>query len=224
MAKINPEISQLFLKEIRSQSATTLDIEGIRIKTCPNVFPPQSSFSQSSERLNELFSNIRDKRILDMGTGTGFQAIQAAKQGAAMVIAVDINPQAVQCAIENAALNDVSHKVSVLESDLFEKISPNDRFDVIIANLPIVDFPVEGIVESALYDPDFQIHKRFLAAAKQYLYADGYIVMTHINFKGPTDFAEFEQLLNSNDYHVAHYLDIENMGFTWRLYRIKIST
>ena len=46
-------------------------------------------------------------RVLDLGCGSGILAIGAAKLGAVHVLAVDIDPVAVQITAENAALNGV---------------------------------------------------------------------------------------------------------------------
>src|SRR4051812_5233761 len=159
MSSVNPEISQKFLEEIKNQSSKVVEIEGVKIKTCKNVFPPQSIFSKTSEKLHTIFGNMKGKKVLDMGTGTGVQAIQASIAGAKEVLAVDLNPEAVACAKENIALNSIKN-IQVLESDLFSNI-PVTKFDIIIANLPITDFPIYGKVESALYDPGYVIHKRF---------------------------------------------------------------
>jgi len=59
--------------------------------------------------------------VLDMGTGSGIQAIVAAAT-AARVVAIDINPEAVRLARENALANGVADKVTVLEGDLFEPL------------------------------------------------------------------------------------------------------
>jgi len=50
------------------------------------------------------------ERVLDMGTGSGVNAILAATKGA-QVLAVDINPRAVEAARANAQGNGVAHKV-----------------------------------------------------------------------------------------------------------------
>lgn len=71
------------------------------------------------------------QRLLDMGTGSGIVALHAAKIGSS-VTAVDINPNAVQCARSNALRNDL--KMDVVEGDLFEKVP--GLFDVIVFNPP----------------------------------------------------------------------------------------
>jgi ribosomal protein L11 methyltransferase len=51
--------------------------------------------------------------VLDLGTGSGVLSIAAAKQGAAAVLALDIDPLAVDAARENVAENGVEHIVRV---------------------------------------------------------------------------------------------------------------
>ncbi len=220
MNKVNPQISQDFLNEIKNQTSEVLEVEGLKIKTCKGVFPPRSVFSHSSEKLHTVFGNLKNLDVLDMGTGTGVQAIQAVKDGAESVVAVDINPQAVLCAQENCRLNNVSDKVRVFESDLFSQISDQNVFDVIIANLPITDFPIEGIVEATLYDPDYKIHKQFLTDAPRYLKKGGVIIMTHINFKGDHDFQDFEKMLADYHFKPERFIEIDAAGYKWRMYRI----
>lgn len=224
MDKINPEITQKFLEEIKNQPSVIIDVEGLKIKTAPNVFPPRSNFSESSEKLHELFGSLNGLRVLDVGTGTGVQAIQAAKSGAKEVVALDINPDAVACAKENIKLNNVADNIKIIESDLFSGLNNSEQFNFIIANLPVTDFPLEGKAEAALYDPEYKVHKKFLSEAKTYLSDDGAIVLTHINFKGKGDFEEFEDMIKEFGYSVEKYIEIDNSGYSWRLYRIKLSS
>lgn len=71
------------------------------------------------------------QRLLEMGAGSGFVALHAAKEGAT-VTAVDINPHAVDCVRRNALKNDL--KVEVVRSDLFESVP--GIFDTIVFNPP----------------------------------------------------------------------------------------
>ncbi|WP_339651443.1 class I SAM-dependent methyltransferase [Halopseudomonas pelagia] len=51
---------------------------------------------------------VRDKRVLDFGSGSGIVAIACAKAGAQQTIACDIDPQAQMASALNAQLNGVS--------------------------------------------------------------------------------------------------------------------
>ena len=67
--------------------------------------------------------------ILDYGCGSGILAIAAAKLGAAEVLGVDIDPQAVTAAISNAEQNEVSARFA--DSSLEIK----GQFDIVVANI-----------------------------------------------------------------------------------------
>ena len=71
--------------------------------------------------------------MLDIGTGSGILAIAALKLGAAVAEGVDIDPVAVRTAGENAALNGVQDKLTVLVGDLSDKAS--GKYDIITANI-----------------------------------------------------------------------------------------
>ena len=73
------------------------------------------------------------ERVLDIGTGSGILAIAALKLGAGSAEGVDIDPVAVRTAGENAALNGVADKLTVLVGDLSDKAS--GRYDIITANI-----------------------------------------------------------------------------------------
>lgn len=67
--------------------------------------------------------------ILDYGCGSGILAIAAAKLGAADVLGVDIDPQAVSAAVSNAERNKVSARFA--DSSLEIK----GQFDIVVANI-----------------------------------------------------------------------------------------
>ncbi|MFI5359983.1 MAG: 50S ribosomal protein L11 methyltransferase [Halanaerobiales bacterium] len=77
--------------------------------------------------------NLQGKRMLDIGTGTGILAIVAAQLGIEDIVAVDIDPVAVEAARENIRINQVADKVQVLQGDMTEKVT--GKFSIITANL-----------------------------------------------------------------------------------------
>lgn len=76
---------------------------------------------------------------LDMGTGSGFHAILMAST-ASRVVAVDVDPEAVETARLNAALNWVDQRVDVRCGSLFGPVEA-ERFDLVVANLPWLVIP-----------------------------------------------------------------------------------
>jgi release factor glutamine methyltransferase len=98
------------------------------------VFNPTDYYS------SEIFADfilklgrLDNKHILDLGCGSGIISIFSASVGAEC-IAADVNPAAVKSAKENAALNGFSHKIKVIESDLFCNV--DESYDLIFFNPP----------------------------------------------------------------------------------------
>lgn len=78
--------------------------------------------------------DVRDRVVLDAGTGSGVLAIAAAKLGAREVAAFDVDPDAIDSARENVALNasGVPGCIRVGVGDLRESRAPGD---ILLANL-----------------------------------------------------------------------------------------
>jgi ribosomal protein L11 methyltransferase len=84
-------------------------------------------------------ADIAGKRVIDYGCGSGILAIAAAKLGASVVSAVDIDPQALIATRDNAERNGVAHLIT-------PELVENARLmpaDVLLAN--ILAGPLESL-------------------------------------------------------------------------------
>lgn len=69
--------------------------------------------------LRALEKNISGgEEVIDVGTGSGILAVGAMLLGAKSVLALDLDPVAVESARENVALNKLESSITVKESDL----------------------------------------------------------------------------------------------------------
>jgi len=91
--------------------------------------------AEDSFLLAEKMTVEEDDAFLDMGTGCGILAVLAAEK-AKSVVAVDINPYAIECAIKNAEMNGARERIEFRHGDLFQPIKPNERFSLILFNAP----------------------------------------------------------------------------------------
>jgi len=119
---------------------------------------------------------------LDMGCGSGIQAINLALKGARSVIAADINARALKDTEMNAARFGLSPRISAVRSDLFSALRGR-KFDIIAFNPPYV--PGDGI---ELRDVDGgkngrEVIDRFLAEFAKHLNRDGecYLLQSSLN-------------------------------------------
>ena len=103
------------------------------------ILDPGLAFGTGGHETTNLCLEVLDERVkggervLDIGTGSGILAIAALKLGAAVTEGVDIDPVAIRTAGENAALNGVADKLTVLVGDLSDKAS--GKYDIITANI-----------------------------------------------------------------------------------------
>jgi release factor glutamine methyltransferase len=117
--------------------------------------------------------------VLDVGTGTGIQAFAAAPT-AKKVIAVDVNPEAIDyCnnAMQVSDLQNIEFRVSDLLSNVKEK------FDLIIFNppyLPEAEFDKKNDVTGGKHG--WETIERFMKEAKPHLNAGGKILMVFSSF------------------------------------------
>lgn len=109
-------------------------------------------------------------RVLDMGTGSGVNAILAAST-AQDVVAVDINPHAVAAAQLNAERNQVAERITVCHSDVFSAV--RGRFDLIIFDPPFRWFAPRDLLEAATSDEDYRALTTFFRQAREHLTRTG---------------------------------------------------
>ncbi len=83
------------------------------------------------------------RRILDLCTGSGIQALLAVGTGAE-VLGIDNNPRALAFSRFNRALNGLGGAPRFAEGDLYGPCSTGERFDRITANPPYVPTPDEA--------------------------------------------------------------------------------
>ncbi len=102
------------------------------------VIEPKMSFGtghhETTYMMLKLLLNepVANKRVLDMGCGTGVLAILAGKMGASYVEAIDIDSWCYENALENVNRNNCNNIV-VKQGDA--KLLSGSSFDVILANI-----------------------------------------------------------------------------------------
>ena len=75
--------------------------------------------------------NLKQKSVLDFGTGTGVLAILACKMGAESVLAIDSDELSIDNARENVAINGCE----AVQIEFSDSLSGTGRFDIILANI-----------------------------------------------------------------------------------------
>ena len=102
------------------------------------VIHPKMSFGTAHHETTALIidilldKDVRGKKVLDMGCGTGVLAILASMKGAAHITAIDNDEWAYTNALENCSLN---HRENIRVEMGDERLLGDETFDLILANI-----------------------------------------------------------------------------------------
>lgn len=161
--------TQWYLKKER-----TFQYRDISVTVMPGVFHP--GFFYSTKFLLEFLEQqqLKGKRLLELGCGSGLISIVSAKRGA-NVTASDISAGAIDNTRRNVAKNKVA--VSVIHSDLFNSI-PKQTFDVIVINPPYyAKDPVNDAQYAWYCGKDFEYFRKLFGSIASYIDKSSLVIM-----------------------------------------------
>ncbi|MBW8800574.1 MAG: methyltransferase [Streptomyces sp.] len=151
----------------------------------PGVYRPQTDTGLLGRALRRERITHRTE-VLDLGTGSGALAVEAARLGA-RVTAVDISWRALAAAWCNALLN--GQTIRVRHGDLASAV-PGRRFDLVVTNPPYVpappaDGPPRGRARAWDAGPDGRLLiDRICTTAPAVLRPAGRLLMVHSHLSG----------------------------------------
>ena len=179
---------------------------------------------------------FKGKKVLDLGTGTGILAIELARYGA-KVIAIDINPEA----IENIKLNilledsDIRNLIVVGISDLYKNIyeitNREQVFDYIFFNAPLLSSSNPNINDTNSFtDSNFQTSIQAIQELPKVLNKNGrayfLVCESQIKLKDVWTLSHIEEILPTNfrykltDFSVELY---KELGLAFSVIEIYLS-
>ena len=193
---------------------------GLPFSVGPGVLIPRPETEHLVEevvRLAGLFEqsapSIGMLSIADVGTGSGIIAVALAHAlPKARIAAVDLSPQALLVARENADRNRVTERIEFFEGDLLAPLSGR-RFSIIASNPPYV--PTGDLaslsIEVREHEPHtalfagadgLDVYRRLVPEAREYLLPGGWLVM-EIGYGQPD---AIETMLRSHGYGEVHFI------------------
>lgn len=90
------------------------------------------------DKAYEILSKISSPKVLEIGVGSGIISTMLAKKIPDIkIIAVDINPKALELSLQNALKHHVADKIEFRLSDMFENVQ-GEYFDMLVSNPPYI--------------------------------------------------------------------------------------
>lgn len=149
----------------------------------PEIFEDAVFFAEALRPL------VAGNRFLEIGSGTGLIAVEAARAGALRVLAIDLNGAAVENTRSNAARHGVADLVEVRAGDMFDPLHSEERFDVIFWNPPFIDAERDDSdpLEWAVFDPGYVAIGRYLKIGARHLAFGGSLLIGFSSTSGDRD-------------------------------------
>ena len=177
----------------------------IIIETSNDVYEPSDDSFLLADNLIAKSGDF----CLDVGCGSGILSVELAKRGCS-VVAIDVNPKALELTARNARLNGVGRAVEVRESDLFEKVP--EKFDFIVFNTPYLPVSDDGVLAKAWSGGEgFKVIHRFLSEVSDHLNEDGKFEilissLTKLDLGEYNDKFEFEKIASQKMFFEEIYI------------------
>jgi release factor glutamine methyltransferase len=178
----------------------------LTLKVTPAVLVPRPETETLIERALELKSADAACTVLDLGTGSGAIALAiAAERPGWRVTGVDISPQALEVAAQNALQLELP-RISWLLGCWFDAV-PLKRFDLIVANPPYIA-TADPALASLSAEPRIALHAgatglealaAIIAAAPLHLRSRGWLALEH----GATQALDVARLLERHGFAQA---------------------
>lgn len=166
--------------------------KGMVLDVPSDIYYPREDSLLLAKVLEKM--NLKAKKCLDIGCGSGLLSIILARQGAD-VTCTDINPIAVEVTEKNAKENSV--ELTALASDLFENVE--GKFNIIVFNPPYL--PEEKNEQKDItYSGGRRgrdVIERFIKDAEGYLENNGKVLLLISTLTGEN---EITKIFNKNGF------------------------
>ena len=115
---------------------------GLDLLVTPATLIPRPETAELVERINKPTQTLPEGKalkVLDVGTGSGCIAIALKKAHPSWsVTGIDISPEAIAIARENARRNNVEVNFQVVDIFDFNEKNPNPKYDIVVSNPPYI--------------------------------------------------------------------------------------
>jgi len=209
------ETTQPALARMRSHRTNyEVAVGDLTITVLPGVWSP--AYDWSGAFMIEKFPDVREKDVLEIGSGSGLISVHAARSGAKQVTSVDVNPEAVK----NTALNFSKHRIecgTAFLSNGFEEV--HGAFDVIVFNAPYHGCKPADFLEYACADEDYRSLRGFFHGVTSHLRPNGIVML---GFSESGDLSLCRSLIQAHHFRVLRELSEWKQGYNCMIFELAL--
>ncbi|MCL4110006.1 UNVERIFIED_CONTAM: hypothetical protein GTU68_038223 [Idotea baltica] len=192
----------------------------LELTVTPDVLIPRPETELLVEIALGKIEDVKNPKILDLGTGSGAIALAiASERKDATIIASDFSEAALEIAKNNAVDLKLNNQVTFIKSDWLENIKEKD-FDLILSNPPYIDPEDSHLSSTIRYEPyqalvadnkGMEDIETIISKSHPFLKKGGWLILEH----GFDQAKITNQLLTKNKYIEAkRHQDLNNK---WRV-------
>ena len=134
---LRPLVKRRAAREPLQYILGSVDFAGIRLAVDARALIPRPETEELADLLVQRLRDAPPACILDLGTGSGALALALAHAFPnAVVTATDASAEALDLARENAARNNLSERLTLLEGSWWDALPAETSFDLIVSNPP----------------------------------------------------------------------------------------
>lgn len=160
----------------------------LRFAVTPAVLIPRPETELVVMEAIRLAKTISTPRVVDVGTGSGVMAVTMARfVPAANVTAIDLSPDALAIAQQNAQTLGVASRIRFLQGDLLTPVA-GEMFDLVMSNPPYIPSEVMSTLSESVkkYEPQLaldggpgglQVIEKLANQAHGHLKPGGYLIL-----------------------------------------------
>lgn len=198
--------TQPALHRMRSHAgAYDVDVSGTSLLVLPGVWSP--AYDWSGRFHVEALPEVHGRDILEIGSGCGLISVFAVLRGARSVLAVDINPVAVEnTRINFERLGAAGIVACARVSDVFSNVE--GKFDLVIWNAPYHGSAPADMLERACADERYASLRKFFEGVADHLRPGG---MIQIGFSTSGDVCLLQALIREHGLAIQRRIgDVRN--------------